>query len=205
MPLQVLNKCGLSDGALDHSDQLVHGHRAVVAQVDGLESSETACCSRSPSNIVYTGEVPPLCTVSVHRDRIVLRDGLNEPEHAHVQAAARAVHGEISQHIGVHAVQVVVGLEQRFRRTFRCSIRRQRAIARGFFRDGTAAPDAVYAGGGGQNELADLELPAQLQQVEGAEDVGLVAGAGVLHAVSDTGLSREVNDRRNGATGESAM
>ena len=89
-------------------------------------------------------------------------------------------------------------MQQRFRRALRCSIRRQRAIAGGVFRYGTATLVAVYAGGGGgQDEPADAELPAQLQQVECATDVGLVAGAGILHAGSDTGLGREVNDRRN--------
>ena len=31
VPLLVLNRCGLSDDAFDNPDQIVHGHRAVVA------------------------------------------------------------------------------------------------------------------------------------------------------------------------------
>ena len=160
--------------------------------------------NRAPSYIVHIGEVPPLSTVSIHRDRVALSYGSNEPEHAHVRAATRPVDCEISQHNGVHACagggRNAAAFPPRFSRLHKeiagdCSRHPQRWDRRSWM-PYTLDVEAKM-------NWRTLELPAQLQQVEGAEDVGLVAGAGILHAGSDTGLSREVNDRRNGATSES--
>lgn len=111
----------------------------------------------------------------VHSDRLYLCDGADEPEHAHVWAASRSVNGEIPQHDGVHAVQVVVGMQKGFGGALRCGIRGQRAIAQSILRYRAVFMVAVDAGRGGEDESADAELPAQLQEVESPQDIGLVA------------------------------
>ena len=55
----------------------------------------------------------------------------------------------------------------------------------------------VDAGRGGQDEPAYAELPAQFQVIEVSQDIGLVAGAGILDAGTDSGSGCQVNDRVN--------
>ena len=178
MTLLVLDLGWPTDGVLGDVDEFVNRYWLVILLVDRLVPSKAHGRNRPNGHVIHIGEVPPLGAVSINGDRLSFYDRSDEREYAHIRTSARSVDGAISQHNGVHAVQVVVGMQQGFGGGFWSSVRGQWTVDQSILRYGAVPLAAIDARCRGQDELSSAKLPAQLQQIEGAEHVGLVVSPG---------------------------
>ena len=60
-------------------DDVIQYHRTAIPEVDRLVTSYSQGRHRTAGDVVHVGEVPLLCPVAVHRNRLILRNGPDEP------------------------------------------------------------------------------------------------------------------------------
>src|SRR3990170_1486873 len=134
-----------------------------------------------------------LRAIAVEDQRLPLGDPLDEPKDAHVGPTGGAVHGEVAEDRHVKPVEMVICVTEGLRRLLGRSIGRERPIGGGIL---TKRPFAlaIDARCGRQDKLPDAGVPAALQQIEGADDIGLKIGPGVLDTRPHPGTGRQVYD-----------
>ncbi len=179
--------------ALDGLDDLPQLDGTVATEVNDFKTDRLEPQERSPRNIIRIGKVPLLRAIAVEDHRFPLGDPLDEAKDAHIGPTGGAVHGEVPEDRDVKPVEMMIRVTEGLRRLLGRSIGGERPIGGGIL---TKRPFAlaIDARCGRQDKLPDAGVPAALQQIEGADDIGLEIGPGVLDARSYPGTGRQVYD-----------
>ena len=176
---------------LNRLDDLLQFDWAVATQVDDLNTQGLQPQERPPCNIIRIGKVALLRAVAVEDQRFPLGDPLDEPKDTHVRPTRGAVDGEIPEDRHVKPVEMVIRVTESLRRLLGRGIGGERSITGSILTKRPLAL-AIDARCGGQNKLPNAGVPAALQQIEGADDVRLEIGPGVLDTRPHPGTGRQV-------------
>ena len=194
----VLDTGAPPDARFDKAENVAQGHRRARAEVDDLVAEGREARDRAARDVVDVREVPRLRPVAVQPHGTVLVNPLHEPEEAHVGPAGGAVHGEVAEDGDVEPEEMVIGVAEPLGRLLGGGVRAGRPARVRVLAVGHRAARIVEARGRRQHELRRPALAAEVQQVEGAGDVGVHAGPGVVDAGPDPGPGGEVDHAVDG-------
>ena len=143
--------------------------------------------------VVYVGEVPAELALVVDVDGLAAQDGAHELEQRHVRSPPGAVDGEEAQASGGQPVEVGVGVGHQF----------VGLLARGIEGDGVIHPvrglerhllvEAINRAGGGVDQVLHPVMAAPLQHREGAVEIAVGVGEGVVQRIAHPGLGPQVD------------
>src|SRR5712691_571174 len=145
-------------------------------------------------HVVDIGEVPAHLAVVEQLDRPALHDGIREQPHGHVRPAPRPVNGEEPQAGRRQREQMRVGMRHQLVGLLGRTVEAERVI------DVVRRPErhpgigAVDRRGRGVDEMPAARVPAALEHVEEAREVGRGIGMGIDQGMPHPGLRREVDD-----------
>ena len=145
-------------------------------------------------DIVDVGEVAPVPAVVEHVDGAVLEDVASEPEQRHVRAAPWSVDGEEPQAGGGDRVEMAVAVRHQLVRLLGGAIERQRVVDVVPHRERQGPVCAVDRARRCIDEMADAVVPAPLDNIDEADEIGADVRVGVLQRVTDPCLRSQVDD-----------
>ena len=159
-------------------------------------------------DVIDVGKVAAAVAVVENLDGLAAQQFVGEAEVRHVGAAGWAIDREEAQARGRDVVEFRVAVREKLVALLRGRVEAHRIVDAVVDAERDLLVAAVNAGGGSVNQMLNafvIEIPGQarndvfgmpagFQDVVEAHHVALDVGVGVLDAVADTGLRRQVHD-----------
>mmetsp|Transcript_2460 Transcript_2460/g.5721 ORF Transcript_2460/g.5721 Transcript_2460/m.5721 type:complete len:397 (+) Transcript_2460:1608-2798(+) len=193
-----LDECFLSHPLLDDPDEVGQYYRVSVAQVDelGPSSVDKQRVDDALDNVPDKSKVPLGLAVVEDADGLVVGNLVRKDPGCHVRSPERPVHRKESQPDAGNVVEIEIGPGDELVASFRCCVQRGRILDGIRLQKGNLDVVSVDTRGRSvhQRLLSQVEFFHDLQQVHGAIDVVVYVIKGMVQAVSDPGLGRQVNE-----------
>src|SRR5215210_703053 len=145
------------------------------------------------TDVIDIGEIAAHVSGIKQPDRTAFHDGGSKNEHGHVGPAPRSIDGEKAKPPRRQAKQMAVGMRHQLIRLFARRIEADRMVDILMHGKRQARIGAVNRGGGRKHKMSAAVVPAPLEHIEKALDVGVDIGLRVDQRVAHTRLRREMH------------
>jgi len=190
-----------AEGLFDRLYHFGEADGAVVAEVEDFEGG-IGVVDGGPDageDVFDVGVIASGAAVSEEGDGFPGQDHFSEFVDGKVGALTGAVNGKEAQGDEADVVEFGVDVAKAFAGQLGGGVGGYGLEVFGVFFPGDFGVDAVDGGGGGEDELFDVAGFGELQEVEGAFDIGVVVADGVSNGGADSGFGRNVDDGVDGA------
>mmetsp|Transcript_70481 Transcript_70481/g.187348 ORF Transcript_70481/g.187348 Transcript_70481/m.187348 type:complete len:416 (+) Transcript_70481:75-1322(+) len=183
----------LANMLLNGRNQLVQGVRGAATQIhDQPRVLPVDCGYHAAHNVVNVRELSHSRPITVLVNRLVVVDGVDKLEGCHVRPPTWSIDSEEAEHRDVQLVEMVEGVAKELAAALGGSVRADGGVTPLVLAEWRGRVLSVDAAAGGSHDVLDAEVPAVLEDVDGADNVRRDVAVKVLDGIAHSRLGCQV-------------